>query len=187
MSSQFDPADAGERVVRRHHENSSDLLPAAGVQIAGGHRLPDNAKVHEAGFYQLQNALLGPVKNGKLHVRKVAAVFLEKVGQQVKQGGKRSGNLQAAVEQIFYFRQFFLDILIGAQDRLGEGQHFLASRGKLDTPLADSFQEPAGKFLLQSFNLLAQGRLGPQGRFRGPGEASQLGHMIESYELLPFH
>ncbi len=73
------------------------------------------------------------------------------------------------------------------QNRLGEFQQPFPGRGEAQPPFAQALQELAAQLLLQGPDLLAQGRLGPEGGFGGPGEAAGLGHVIKAQELLPFH
>ncbi len=90
-------------MIRRHHQDGLHPLPAPDLKIAGHDGLPGKAEVHGAVLHQLEDTLLGPVENGELHLGKLPAVILEEVGQQVKQGGERGGNLEAAPGQVFDF------------------------------------------------------------------------------------
>ena len=45
----------------------------------------------------------------------------------------------------------------------------------------------AAQLVLQGLDLLAQGRLGPEGGLGRFGEAPQFRHLVKAQELLPFH
>ena len=73
------------------------------------------------------------------------------------------------------------------QKPLGKGQELFSRHRELEAALAQALQEPGPQLVLQGLDLLAQGRLGPEGGRGRLGEAPQFRHLVKAQKLLPFH
>ncbi len=105
----------------------------------------------------------------------------------MEESGERRSQAEAPPVQPLDCVQFLFEAFKSGQQGLGKGQELLPGRGEAQPPFADALQQPAVQLVFQGLHLLAQGRLGPEGGLRGPGEAPQFGHLVEAQELLYFH
>ena len=83
--------------------------------------------------------------------------------------------------------QLVLEPVPLGQEALGKGQELFSGGGELEAALAQALQEPGAQLLLQGLDLLAQGRLGPEGGLGRFGKAPQFHYLVKAQELLPFH
>ena len=100
---------------------------------------------------------------------------------------KRHGQAEVPGRGAFETLDLLLQALKGGQDGLGEPEEPLPGLGEAQLALADPLDEAAAQLALQGLDLLAQGRLGAESGLRRPGEASLLGHLVKTDDLLPFH
>ena len=162
-------------------------LPAPGGQVLGNLGFQGQAEIDLAFLHQGDDRGLGAVQQGEVDVGKLPAIELEEPGKQMIQGGEGRRQAQGSLVLPLELVEIFFQFGESGQHRLGELQQLGARRGEAQPPFAQALQELAAQLLLQGLDLLAQGRLGPEGGFRGPGEAAGLGHVIKAQELLPFH
>ena len=81
----------------------------------------------------------------------------------------------------------FSDILVKLSTRPEKRIGADESWDRAEAALAQALQEPGAQFVLHGLDLLAQGRLGPEGGRGGLGEAPRFRHLVKTQKLLPFH